>query len=234
MKILHIAAYKFITLTKLEMLREELFKQCQLFALTGTILLSKEGMNLNLSGLVENINQFKFFLQQDTRFADLSFRENYSHTISFKRLKIKIKKEIITMHRPAIHPELARAPSLAPETLKEWLDEKRDVMLLDTRNAFEINFGTFQGAVHLNLQHFSEFPSAIQSLQHHQPVVTFCTGGIRCEKAALFMLDQGFSEVYQLEGGILNYFSKMGDAHYQGECFVFDERVTVAPAMFRL
>src|SRR3990167_7188118 len=227
MKILNIATYKFITLTGLEVCRESFYQQCQLLALKGTILLGEEGINLNLSGLAENINAFKKYLNEDRRFSDLSFRESYSETISFKRLKVKIKKEIITINHPGIHPEQTRAPSVSPEMLKRWLDEKREVMLLDTRNDFEINHGTFQGAVNLHLQHFSEFPAAMKSLPADKPIVMFCTGGIRCEKAALALLNEGFPEVYQLEGGILNYFSKVGDGHYQGECFVFDERVAV-------
>ena len=229
MQILNIAAYKLHILSELEILRENLLKQCQQFMLKGTILLSEEGINLNLSGWIENINAFKTYLVKDNCFADLSFRESYSDTISFKRLKVRIKKEIITMNYPGIHPEKTRAPSIMPEKLKQWLDEKRDLVLLDTRNEFEISFGTFNNAVNLHLQHFSEFPLAIKSLQCEKPIVMFCTGGIRCEKAALAMLNQGFSEVYQLEGGILNYFSKMGGAHYQGKCFVFDERVALKP-----
>lgn len=227
MTILNIATYQFITLTGLHTLRERFFQQCQLLALKGTILLSEEGINLSLSGPIENINQFKLFLKSDERFADFEFRESYSDTLSFKRLKVKIKKEMITMNYPDLSPEQNRAPTISPELLKQWLDEKRDVMLLDTRNDFEVKYGTFAGAVHLKLKNFSEFPSAIKSLYSNQPIVMFCTGGIRCEKAALAMIDAGFSEVYQLEGGILNYFAKVGGTHYQGECFVFDERVTV-------
>ncbi len=164
---------------------------------------------------------------QDERFADLSFRESFSQSISFKRLKVKIKKEIITMNQPGIHPEQARAPSISPQELKQWLDEKREVILLDTRNEFEVNYGSFNSAMHLGLKNFSEFPDAVKTLKCDKPVVMFCTGGIRCEKAALSMFNQGFSEVYQLDGGILNYFSQVGQAHYQGGCFVFDDRVVV-------
>lgn len=227
MKILNIATYKFTSLFELDELRDKLFKQCESLALKGTILLSVEGININLSGLETDIREFQAFLNAIENFADLTYRESYSEKISFKRLKVKIKKEIITMNQPHIHPEKVRAASILPNTLKEWLDEKKEILLLDVRNDFEIDHGTFQGAVNLHLENFSQFPEAIKSLNTDKPIVMFCTGGIRCEKAALAMMDQGFSEVYQLEGGILDYFAKVGNAHYQGGCFVFDERVTV-------
>src|SRR3990167_7888252 len=180
MKILNIATYKFIPLTNLETLRDSFRQQCLCLNIKGTILLSKEGINISLSGLSENINQFKLFLKTDERFTDFSFRESYSDSISFKRLKVKIKKEIITMNHSGIHPEQTRAPHVSPEVLKQWLYEKRDMLLLDTRNDFEVQYGTFNGAVHLHLQHFSEFPSVIKSLPCDKPIVMFCTGGIRC------------------------------------------------------
>ena len=226
---LNIATYKFLPLTDeiLLDLHRQLLMLCERLMLKGSILLSKEGININLSGEIASVRQFQHDLLQDERFADLSFRESFSQSISFKRLKVKIKKEIITMNQPGIHPEQARAPSISPQELKQWLDEKREVILLDTRNEFEVNYGSFNSAMHLGLKNFSEFPDAVKTLKCDKPVVMFCTGGIRCEKAALSMFNQGFSEVYQLDGGILNYFSQVGQAHYQGGCFVFDDRVVV-------
>jgi UPF0176 protein len=147
-------------------------------------------------------------------------------------MKVKIKREIITLHRPQIRPEAARAPAVTPERLRAWLDsgcddDGRPVVLLDTRNAFERDLGSFAGCVDFRLDKFSDFAPAVERRAADfagRTVVTFCTGGIRCEKAALLMRDCGIERVYQLEGGILQYFERIGGAHYQGGCFVFDAR----------
>jgi UPF0176 protein len=227
MKILNIAGYKFLPLADLTALRADFLAQCEAFGLKGTILLSVEGVNLNLSGLAADISSFKAYLLQDARFSDITFRESFSQSQPFKYMRVKIKKEIITMHRPEVCPEVERAPSISPREFKKWLDEKRDITVLDTRNDYEIQFGAFQGATHFSLQDFGEFPEGAKKLAPVKPIVMYCTGGIRCEKAALHLLAAGFSEVYQLEGGILNYFSEVGGEHYEGECFVFDQRISV-------
>jgi UPF0176 protein len=227
MKILNIAGYKFISLNGLSVLRTQLFEQCGSLHLKGTILLSKEGININLAGLKQNMSHFLSFLKNDSRFEDISFHESYSNTLPFKRLKIKIKKEIITLRKPEADPVFKRAPSLSPALFKQWLDEKRDVTLLDTRNDYEVRFGTFTHAVNLAIADFCEFPTSLDKIERDKPIVMFCTGGIRCEKAALYLIEQGCNQVYQLDGGILGYFAKVGGAHYEGECFVFDERVSV-------
>lgn len=227
MQILNIAGYKFIALSDLPQLQNELYELCHRHELKGTILLSREGININLAGTEANLGIFQEILQTRKDFTNMVFHQTYSATIPFKRLKIKLKKEIITLRKPEINATEKRAPSLPPEILKQWLDEQRDLTLLDTRNDYEIQFGTFSGAVNLNLTDFSQFPAAIQSLEKNKPIVMFCTGGIRCEKAALYLLDNGFTDVHQLEGGILGYFAKVGAAHYQGECFIFDERISV-------
>jgi len=228
MQILNIAGYKFISLESLDSLHLFLRSLCQQYELKGTIILSPEGMNVNLAGMSSEVLSFIASLRLDERFADMTFHETYSSTIPFKRLKIKSKQEIITFRQKTIRPtEKKRAPSISPQVLKKWLDEKREITLLDTRNTYEIEFGTFQAATHLNLDHFVQFPSAANGIVKEKPIVMFCTGGIRCEKAALCLLEQGFPEVYQLDGGILNYFAQVGGTHYQGGCFVFDERGTL-------
>ncbi|HEX4044832.1 MAG TPA: rhodanese-like domain-containing protein [Gammaproteobacteria bacterium] len=229
MSFLHFSAYQFVTLTDLSALRDYFFQHAQQLALKGTILLSAEGINLNLSGVIENSQALQALLLADVRFSKISFREQVTDKFSFQRLKVKIKKEIITLRQPDIHPEKTRAPSITPTLLKQWLDEQREMTLLDTRNEYEIQQGSFVGAINPHIQHFTEFPIAAANIQRDKPIVMFCTGGIRCEKAALYMLQQGFNEVYQLEGGILNYFAEVGekDKHYQGGCFVFDEREVV-------
>ncbi len=224
---LHIAGYKFIQLLDLVSLRDYFFECCKAEDLKGTILLSEEGININLSGLEANISAFKAVLRQRNDFADITFRESCTPTQPYKRLKIKFKKEIITLRQPDVAPLYTRAPSVTPEELKQWLDESRDVLLVDTRNDYEIRFGTFAGALNLRINNFGEFPDAINDLDKEKPVVMFCTGGIRCEKAAIYMLNNGHEKVYQLDGGILNYFAKVGGNHYDGECYVFDERTAL-------
>jgi UPF0176 protein len=227
MNILNIAGYQFIPLSDLSSLRNELEKKCRALLLKGTILLGAEGINLSLAGAPEHIHAFKADFLQDVRFCHMTFRESESAIQPFKRMKVKIKKEIITMGEPTVRPEMVRAPSISPKELKTWLDEARDITILDTRNDYEVQFGTFEGAVNLHLNDFGEFPKASETVNRDKPVVMFCTGGIRCEKAALHLLNTGFQHVYQLEGGILNYFKEVGGEHYQGDCFVFDERIAV-------
>jgi len=228
MFILNIAAYRFVALSELPALREQFLTECERLQLKGTVLLAPEGINLSLAGIAASVALLKAYLQQDARFADMMFRETVSDFVPFKRLKVKLKKEIIALRRPEVQPEKNRAPAISPEIFKQWLDEKRDITVLDTRNNYEVELGTFQNAVNLALNDFCEFPEAITHVDRSKPVVMFCTGGIRCEKASIVMQNAGFSKVYQLEGGILNYFKKVGDAYYHGECFVFDERVVVS------
>lgn len=231
MQILNIAGYQFIALSDLPSLRDHFLNKCKELNLKGTILLSPEGINIFLAGTLVDVQAFKAFLKIDPRFAELNFRESFSAAQSFLRMKVKIKKEIITLRQQDIQPVKKRAPSLSPQELKKWLDEGRDITLLDTRNEYEIRFGTFKNAINLHLKDFCEFPAAADKLNPAKPIVMFCTGGIRCEKAALHLLKQGFADVFQLEGGILNYFSAVGDAHFTGDCYVFDQRVAVDPSL---
>jgi UPF0176 protein len=227
MEILNIAGYKFISLDGLESLRKDFLALCTVLALKGTMLLSREGINISIAGTVESIRYFRKTLKDDARFSDMTFRESYSDEQPFKNLKVKLKNEIISFRQPNINPSVTPAPAIAPSILKQWLDEQREMTLLDTRNNYEVSMGTFKGALNLNLSNFGQLPAAVQDLKKDKPVVMFCTGGIRCEKAAIYMINQGFSEVYQLEGGILNYFAQVGKDHYDGDCFVFDERIAV-------
>lgn len=228
---INIAGYQFTDLNNLSELQHDLLSTCQKLALKGTIYLSHEGININLCGDEANIAQFKKIMSTQPPFTLLTFRESFSETSSFKRLKVKLKKEIISLHQPTVNVIEKTAPRIKPEVFKKWLDEKRDMLILDTRNDYEIRFGTFDQALNLGLNHFHEFPHRKDSLVTQQPIVMFCTGGIRCEKAASYLMNHGFDEIYQLEGGILNYFAAMGGAHYNGECFVFDDRVSLNPSL---
>jgi UPF0176 protein len=230
MNYLNIAAYKFITLTELPTLRTVLKSRASEQNLYGTILLSEEGINLMLAGLPENINAFRSFLENDSLFSDLSYKESYSTEMTYNRLLVKIKKEIISFNIEKIDPVKTPAPYIESKMLKSLLDNDGDVVLLDTRNDYEVVEGSFENAIHLNIQQFTQFPAAIEQLESsfkEKTIITFCTGGIRCEKAAIYMLQQGFKNVCQLKGGILEYFKECGSAHYQGQCFVFDKRNAV-------
>jgi len=227
MLVCHIAGYRFTQLADLENLRGHILDGTKQLKLHGTILLSPEGINIMLAGLVDDIAQFRAFLNTDERFADISFRESFTETVPFKKFKIKIKKEIITLRQPIADPLKQQAPAISPAQFKHWLDEKRNITILDTRNDYEFQFGAFKDAQNLKINEFSEFPAAIKQVPLDRPIVMYCTGGVRCEKAALSMIDAGYSEVYQLQGGILNYFAEVGGEHYSGDCFVFDERVAL-------
>lgn len=229
MKIKNITGYQFTELDQLSSLREAMLRCGNSLSLKGTILLSTEGININVAGTMNAIANFLLFLKSFAVFAEMEFKESFSAEQPFKQFKVKIKKEIITLRQPEVNPIKNRAASLSPQELKTWLDEKRDITLLDTRNDYEIDFGAFSGAEHLGLSNFTEFPKAVKNISRDKPIVMYCTGGIRCEKAALYMLNKGFSHVYQLEGGILNYFANVGGAHYEGACYVFDERVALKP-----
>lgn len=233
--ILNIAAYRFVTLTDLPTLRDQLRDAASARGLKGTVLLATEGINLFLAGDPAAVRAWLTVLTADTRFTGIEVKESVSAAPPFRRLKVKIKREIIRMDHPTIRPEGERAPAVDARTLARWLDVGHDdagrpVTLLDTRNAFEADHGAFEGAIDWRLTKFTEFP---QQLTGHlnalrdTTVVSYCTGGIRCEKAALLMREQGLTHVYQLDGGILKYFETMGQAHYQGGCFVFDERAVL-------
>ena len=158
----------------------------------------------------------------------MTFHESYSTYQPFKHMRVKIKKEIITLRQSNVDPiKEAATPPFSPADFKQWMDEKRDMTVLDTRNDYEFHFGTFENAEHLQIKDFGEFPEAVEQISRDKPVVMFCTGGIRCEKAAIVMQNAGYQNVYQLQGGILGYFKEVGGDHYTGECFVFDQRVAV-------
>lgn len=230
MNILNIAAYKFVALTDLPALRAQLRERASAQNLKGTILLAPEGINLFLAGVPQMLENFLRELLKDTRFADLPIKRSLSSAQPFNRMLVKIKREIITMNEPQIRPGEHAAPRVAAHELKRWLDEGRDLVLLDTRNHFEFEVGSFKDAQEFGIDCFSQFPQAVRdklSQWRDKTIVTFCTGGIRCEKAAPYMREAGFTNVYQLDGGILKYFEECGDAHFAGECFVFDKRVAL-------
>ena len=235
---LNIAAYRFVPLDDLPALRQHLWQAAHDLGLKGTLLLAEEGINLCMAGPDADVNAWLAALRKDARFADLAVKPSWSARQPFQRLKVKIKAEIIRMNLPGavngLRPAAGRAPAVTAATLARWIEQGHDdtgrpIKLLDTRNGFEVDAGAFEGALDWRLQKFSDFPAALAAhraeLDGHT-VVSYCTGGIRCEKAALVMQGLGLAHSYQLEGGILKYFEDtQGRAPgWRGKCFVFDER----------
>ena len=237
--ILNIATYRFTPLADLPTLRQRLWDAASAHGVRGTVLLADEGINLCLAGPAAGIADWLAVLRSTPGLADLPTKDSWSAQQPFKRLKVKIKAEIIRMNMSAVQPATGRAPAVSAATLVRWLaqghcDAGRPLALLDTRNAFEVDAGTFTGAIDWRLQKFSDFPAALaahrDALAGHT-VVSYCTGGIRCEKAALVMQDLGLDHAVQLDGGILKYFEETGGTApgWRGNCFVFDQRVALAP-----
>jgi UPF0176 protein len=212
--------------------RESIHSQANKNLLKGTVLLADEGINLFVAGPEAPVREFLAWMQAQAPFAELPVKESWSAAVPFNKLLVKVKPEIIRMNHPTIQPQRERAPAVDAATLARWLgagvdDAGREVVTLDTRNAFEVDHGRFRGAIDWRLGKFSDFP---QVLREHRAelegktVVSYCTGGIRCEKAALLMREAGIENVLQLDGGILKYFEATGGAHFEGRCFVFDQR----------
>jgi predicted sulfurtransferase len=233
MKILNISGYKFILLPDAEILREKFLKFCREIAINGTVIFSPEGINIGVAGTCEKISIFINELKKDSRFADMIFKESFSEEVPFQKMLVKLKKMLVPS-APGIDPNQLTGKRLDPVELKKWLDERREVVLIDTRNTYEFDQGSFENAINLNIENFSDLDKALKKLPEdlrEKPVVMFCTGGIRCEKATPIAMKSGFSDVYQLEGGILDYFKACDGAHWQGGCFVFDDRLALKPSL---
>ena len=230
----NIAAYRFAPLQDLQSLRADLLAFCNDEKLRGTILLSTEGINLFVAGDNAAIESVLTRLRAIPGLEPLTAKYSYTATQPFRRMLVRIKREIIAFGVPGIDPAQRTSPKIAPSQLKAWLDEGRQITLLDTRNDYEVKLGTFENALPAGVDHFRDFPAAVARLPEKlkdETIVMFCTGGIRCEKAGPYMESQGFRHVLQLDGGILKYFEECGGAHYRGDCFVFDQRVGVDPSL---
>ena len=234
-KYLTAALYKFVELPDYTALQPNIHAACMAHHIKGTILLAREGINGTIAGLPENIHAVLNYLHTDAtfegKFADLEHKESFADEHPFYRMKVKLKKEIVTMGVPSVNPNNTVGTYVKPEDWNALISDP-DIILLDTRNDYEVHIGTFKGAVNPETTTFREFPEYVaQNLDKtkHKKVAMFCTGGIRCEKASSYMLEQGFDEVYHLQGGILKYLETVPEAEslWQGECFVFDQRVAV-------
>ena len=228
--ILNIAMYRFVAIDDPASLKAKLQPRAQALGLRGTILLAPEGINAFLAGAETAIRSFLTWLDDDPRFAGLSVKESWSETVPFARFKIKLKPEIVTFRQSGLNPASNPAPAITATELKRRLDAGEDIVLLDTRNDVEVAKGTFKNALFWGNRNFTEFADVAR--QHvdelrDKTVVSFCTGGIRCEKAAPYLQSLGAKNVFQLQGGILCYFEEIGRDHYDGDCFVFDERTAV-------
>lgn len=225
------ALYKFVRLDGYEALREPLLDKMLALDVRGTLLLAYEGINGTVSGARENVDALLGWLLADARFEGLEHKESLAPKHPFLRTKVKLKKEIVTMGIEGIDPAKSVGTYLTPEQWNEMIADP-ETLLIDTRNDYEYEVGTFDGAVNPNTTSFREFPDYVRENldpEKHKRVAMFCTGGIRCEKSTALLKQEGFEEVYHLKGGILKYLEEVpkGESRWQGECFVFDERVTV-------
>ena len=235
----NIAAYRFVDIADPVAVADRVREWAGAGDLRGTVLVAPEGINLFLAGADAAIGEFLERLRADARFAGLQVRDSWSRSVPFARLKVKLKREIISFRRGDASPLDGRAPTVAPAELARWLQQGHDdrgcpVVLLDTRNREETAHGAFAGALVLPIDNFTDLPAALEPHRGTlagSTVVSYCTGGIRCEKAALWMRASGMDNVLQLDGGILGYFEATGGVGYQGRCFVFDERVALDPAL---
>lgn len=229
------ALYKFVSLADYVALQVPIHEACEAHHIKGTILLASEGINGTIAGLPDDIHSVLNFLRTDAlfkgRFADLEHKESFAYEHPFYRMKVKLKKEIVTLGVPGVSPTNKVGTYVKPEDWNALISDP-DVILIDTRNGYEVDIGTFKGAIDPKTTTFREFPEYIKNnfdKTKHKKVAMFCTGGIRCEKASSYMMDQGFEEVFHLQGGILKYLETVPEAQsmWEGECFVFDQRVGV-------
>ena len=228
--VLNIAGYKFEPLDDVEVLVPEFQSVCNDLGLKGSVYLSPNGINFSLAGSEEAVEQYLRFMEQDKRFLDIPLKKTYSETQPFRRMKVRQKKEIISLGRDDINPRELTGDYVTPQELYSMYENNEDVIVLDTRNEYETRVGLFEKAVDLQLDTFRDFPDAIEQLPEEykdKQIVMYCTGGIRCEKASAVMLKAGFSDIKQLEGGVLDYFKETGGKYWNGDCFVFDERVAL-------
>lgn len=225
------ALYKFVSLPDFAEKQEPLLSFCQANDIKGTILLAPEGINGTIAGSRQAIDSVLSFLRTDKRLADLEHKESHTESPPFERMKVRLKKEIVTIGLSEVNPNEQVGTYVDPKDWNTLLNDP-EVTVIDTRNDYEVSIGTFQKAQNPNTKSFREFPEyVVHQLdpKKHKKVALFCTGGIRCEKASSFMLSQGFQEVYHLKGGILKYLEEVPESEslWEGECFVFDERIAV-------
>jgi UPF0176 protein len=226
----NIAGYKFEPIKNAVDLISVYQEKCKELGLKGTMLISKNGINFSLAGTQQATDSIINFLEEDNRFLNIPLKVTYSETQPFRRMKVRLKKEIISLGRDDINPRELTGKYVTPQELLSIYENNEDVVVLDTRNEYETRVGLFENAIDLQLDTFRDFPKAIEQLPEEykdKQIVMYCTGGIRCEKASAVMLKAGYKDVKQLEGGVLDYFKETGGKYWNGDCFVFDERVAL-------
>ncbi|MEI6068866.1 MAG: rhodanese-related sulfurtransferase [Methylococcaceae bacterium] len=225
------ALYKFVTLENFQSLRQPLHNVLEANQVRGTLLLANEGINGTIAGSRAGINKVLNWLRNDPRLSDIDYKESFTDSMPFNRAKVKLKKEIVTLGVEGIDPKRVVGTYVSPVDWNQLISDP-EVIVVDTRNDYEFKVGTFKNAINPNTESFREFPRFVKEIlspEKHKKIAMFCTGGIRCEKSTAFLKEQGFDEVYHLKGGILKYLEEVPatETLWEGECFVFDERVTV-------
>ncbi|MDX2239150.1 MAG: rhodanese-related sulfurtransferase [Leptolyngbyaceae cyanobacterium bins.302] len=223
--------YKFVPIADCSTLQARMLEFCQEQEIKGTILLAPEGINGTIAGRESAITAVLTWLKADPRFADLEHKEASAEAFPFERMKVKVKQEIVTFGKPEVNPAAIAGTYVSPQAWNDLIADP-DVIVIDTRNDYEVRIGTFDRAINPETNSFREFPEYVEkhlNPNQHQKIAMFCTGGIRCEKASAYLLSQGFQAVYHLQGGILKYLEEVPaeESLWQGECFVFDERIAV-------
>lgn len=227
---INISGYRFVPIENTEATLVDIKSFCANIGVKGSVLIAHEGINIAVAGNVLAVQRFINHLNKDERFSDMRFHETYSRILPFDKSVFKIKAELVPIEDDQLHPDNFKHQQLPAADLQRWLDEGRDFTLLDMRNDFEYDIGSFETAQRINLGSFRQLKNKqkeLSTIPKDKPVVTFCTGGIRCEKAGPYLETQGFSEVYQLEGGIIEYLRTTNAKHWRGNCFVFDDRVSI-------
>lgn len=230
MNIANITGYKFTPIEDTSNLQKDISNCSTKLKLKGTVLISNKGLNFSIAGTRDNVDTFIEFLYSYERFKNMPIKTTYNDYQPFRKMLVRIKKEIISMGVDDIDPFVFTGAKISPLELNEKLNNNEDVVLLDTRNEYEVRLGTFENAIDLNLDSFRDFPNEMEYLKktlEGKDIVMFCTGGVRCEKASALMLKNGFKNVRQIDGGIINYFKETGGNHWKGDCFVFDDRVAL-------
>jgi len=229
MKIINISGYKFLHIHDVFLQREKMYEKLGDIGLLGKVMISYEGINIMLSGDKKQIKEFYFFIKKDLRFTGISFKKSYSDYIPFNELKIKCKNCIVPS-KFDIFPTIQNKNTITPKIFKWLLDYKKNITILDIRNKYEIDKGFFYKSIHLNINQFRDIYTKLKNCSEkikNIPTIMYCTGGIRCEKAIILAKKANFKNVYQVNGGILQYFKDIGQKYFQGRCFVFDNRESI-------
>ncbi len=219
--------YKYVEIASPLKFQREHQKYCNELGIKGKILVGKEGINGSISGAKEQIEKYKKDLIRNALFRDMKFKDTSTEKHPFKKTIVRVRNEVVTFKNNVDFS--SRGEHLSPTILKSWIENNEDILLLDARNDYESSIGKFKGAITPKIETFSEFPKIVKQLKNYKnkKIVTYCTGGIRCEKASAFLKQQGFKQVYQLEGGILDYIQQYPDSYFEGRCFVFDDRLSI-------